>query len=190
MQTGIESNRIDSSDLISSHLISSHLIFPSELGYELYVPAEQAVSVFDSLAAAAEGKEEEFGFRLAGLRALGSLRMEKAYRDYGHDVDNTDNVVEAGLAFTCDMKKEGGFVGKDAVIAYRASLKREEEEEEEEEEEDGKKTKKTKKNKKKKNKRAPGRRLVQVLVDNSSSPDVLLHHGEVVLRNGVAVSGE
>ena len=40
-----------------------------------------------------------------GLKALGSLRMEKAYRDFGHDVDNTDTLVEAGLAFTADFDK-------------------------------------------------------------------------------------
>ncbi len=32
-----------------------------------------------------------------GLKALASLRMEKGYRDYGHDIDNTDTVLEAGL---------------------------------------------------------------------------------------------
>src|SRR6185503_14505913 len=50
-------------------------------------------------------------------KALASLRMEKAYRDYGHDIDNTDTVLEAGLGFAVDLKKPGGFVGKDAVVA-------------------------------------------------------------------------
>jgi glycine cleavage system aminomethyltransferase T len=42
--------------------------------------------------------------------------MEKAYRDYAHDVDNTDSVLEAGLGFTCDFNKPDGFVGKEAVL--------------------------------------------------------------------------
>ena len=46
--------------------------------------------------------------------------MEKAYRDYGHDIDNTDTVLEAGLGFAVDMKKPGGFLGKDAVLAQKA----------------------------------------------------------------------
>jgi glycine cleavage system aminomethyltransferase T len=56
----------------------------------------------------------------AGLRALGSLRMEKGYRDYGHDMDNTDTLLEVGLGFTCDMDKPGGFVGQEIVAAQRA----------------------------------------------------------------------
>ena len=48
---------------------------------------------------------QKHGLRLAGLKALGSLRLEKGYRDFGHDVDNTDTIIEAGLAFTCDFDK-------------------------------------------------------------------------------------
>jgi 4-methylaminobutanoate oxidase (formaldehyde-forming) len=47
--------------------------------------------------------------------------MEKGYRDYGHDIDNTDSVLEAGLGFAVDLKKEGGFLGKDAIVAQKAA---------------------------------------------------------------------
>jgi glycine cleavage system aminomethyltransferase T len=47
--------------------------------------------------------------------------MEKAYRDMGHDIDNTDTVLEAGLGFAVDLKKPGGFLGKDAVLAQKAA---------------------------------------------------------------------
>jgi 4-methylaminobutanoate oxidase (formaldehyde-forming) len=47
--------------------------------------------------------------------------MEKAYRDYGHDIDNTDDVLEAGLGFAVDLDKPGGFIGRDAVAARRAA---------------------------------------------------------------------
>ena len=43
--------------------------------------------------------------------------MEKGYRDYGHDIDNTDSVLEAGLGFAVDLEKPGGFIGRDAVLA-------------------------------------------------------------------------
>ena len=46
--------------------------------------------------------------------------MEKGYRDYGHDIDNTDSVLEAGLGFAVDLKKENGFLGKEAVLAKKA----------------------------------------------------------------------
>ncbi len=55
------------------------------------------------------------GLRHAGLKALSSLRMEKGYRDYGHDIDNTDSVLEAGLGFAVALDKPGGFIGRDAV---------------------------------------------------------------------------
>jgi 4-methylaminobutanoate oxidase (formaldehyde-forming) len=86
------------------------------LGYELYIPAEQATHVYDRLVEA--GKD--LGLVHAGLKALASLRLEKAYRDYGHDLDNTDGPYEAGLGFALDLNKPGGFIGKEAVLANKA----------------------------------------------------------------------
>jgi 4-methylaminobutanoate oxidase (formaldehyde-forming) len=54
-----------------------------------------------------------------GLKALSSLRMEKGYRDYGHDLDNTDSLLESGLGFTCDYTKEKGFIGQEKVMAQK-----------------------------------------------------------------------
>ena len=47
--------------------------------------------------------------------------MEKGYRDYGHDIDNTDSVLEAGLGFAVALDKPGGFIGRDAVVAQKAA---------------------------------------------------------------------
>ncbi len=88
-----------------------------ELGYELYIPAEQAVHVYDEVVKAGAA----FGLRHAGLKALASLRMEKGYRDYGHDIDNTDNCFETGLGFCVDLKKPGGFIGREAAVAQKAA---------------------------------------------------------------------
>jgi len=93
------------------------ITYLGELGYELHIPAEQAASVYDRLVAAGE----PLGLRHAGLKALASLRMEKAYRDYGHDIDNTDSVLEAGLGFAVALDKPGGFIGRDAVLARKAA---------------------------------------------------------------------
>src|ERR1035438_9422803 len=73
-------------------------------------PPEQAVHVYARLISAGQS----LGLRHAGLKALASLRMEKGYRDYGHDIDNTDSVLEAGLGFAVGLKKPGGFIGKAA----------------------------------------------------------------------------
>jgi glycine cleavage system aminomethyltransferase T/glycine/D-amino acid oxidase-like deaminating enzyme len=99
-----------------ARVLCLRITYLGELGYELYVPAEQAVHVYDRIVAAGAGH----GLRHAGLKALASLRMEKGYRDYGHDIDNTDHVLEAGLGFAVALDKEH-FIGRDAVLARRAA---------------------------------------------------------------------
>ncbi len=104
-------------DIGLARVLCIRITYVGELGYELHIPAEQAVHVYDRLVAAGSA----LGLRHAGLKALGSLRLEKAYRDYGHDIDNTDTVLEAGLGFAVAVDKPGGFVGRDAVAAQRAA---------------------------------------------------------------------
>ncbi|MFQ5968597.1 MAG: FAD-dependent oxidoreductase, partial [Acidimicrobiia bacterium] len=102
-------------DIGFARVLCIRITYLGELGYELYVPAEQATHVYERLVEAGQ----TVGLRHAGLRALGSLRMEKAYRDYGHDIDNTDHVLEAGLGFAVDLDKPGGFIGREAVLAKK-----------------------------------------------------------------------
>ncbi|HTF08205.1 MAG TPA: FAD-dependent oxidoreductase [Asanoa sp.] len=104
-------------DLGFARVLCVRITYLGELGYELYIPAEQAIHVYDRLTAAGAA----VGLRHAGLKALSSLRMEKGYRDYGHDIDNTDSVLEAGLGFAVALDKPGGFVGRDAVLARKAA---------------------------------------------------------------------
>ena len=100
-----------------ARVLCIRITYLGELGYELYVPTEQAVHVYDRIAEAGAA----FGLRHAGLKALASLRMEKGYRDYGHDIDNTDSVLEAGLGFAVALDKPGGFLGREAVLAKKAA---------------------------------------------------------------------
>ncbi len=102
-------------DIGFARALCVRITYLGELGYELYIPSEQAAHVYDRIVAAGE----HVGMRHAGLKALASLRMEKGYRDYGHDIDNTDSVLEAGLGFAVDLKKPD-FVGKAAVLAKKA----------------------------------------------------------------------
>jgi 4-methylaminobutanoate oxidase (formaldehyde-forming) len=104
-------------DVGFARVLCVRITYLGELGYELYVPAEQAVHVYERVVAAGRAHD----LRHAGLKALASLRMEKGYRDYGHDIDNTDDVLEAGLGFAVALDKPGGFVGRDAVRALRAA---------------------------------------------------------------------
>ena len=79
------------------------------------MPADAAVHVYDTLTAAGE----PFGLRHAGYYALNSLRMEKGYRSWGHDIGWDDTPVEAGLGFAVSWDKPSGFIGQDAVALRR-----------------------------------------------------------------------
>ena len=103
-------------DIGFARALCIRITYLGELGYELYIPTDQATHVYDRLVDAGRAVE----LRHAGLKALASLRMEKGYRDYGHDIDNTDSVLEAGLGFAVDLDKPGGFIGRDAVVAKKA----------------------------------------------------------------------
>jgi 4-methylaminobutanoate oxidase (formaldehyde-forming) len=136
-------------DIGLARVMCVRITYLGELGYELNIPSEQATHVYDLIVE----KGREFGLRHAGLKALASLRMEKAYRDYGHDIDNTDDPYETGLGFAVNLNKQCDFIGKQECIRKKAD--------------------------------APySKRLVQVLVKD---PEPLMYHGEVVLRDGVAV---
>ncbi|MBF7729151.1 FAD-dependent oxidoreductase [Pseudomonas sp. N040] len=92
------------------------ITYMGELGYELYIPTEYSHTVYDALldGCAAQGVELVHG----GLMALDSLRLEKGYRDFGVDIDNTDTPLEAGLGFVVDFAK-GDFIGRDVLLAQK-----------------------------------------------------------------------
>ncbi len=104
-------------DIGFAQVLCIRITYVGELGYELFIPSEQAVHVYEYLAEAGL----PFSLTHAGLKALSSLRIEKGYRDYGHDLDNTDNPLEVGLGFCADLDKPEGFLGRDAVLAARAA---------------------------------------------------------------------
>jgi 4-methylaminobutanoate oxidase (formaldehyde-forming) len=91
------------------------ITYVGELGWELYVPTEFTLHVFDALVEVGE----TVGLKHAGFQALNTLRIEKAYRDYGHDIDNTDTPLEVGLGFFVDFDKPGGFIGREALLRQK-----------------------------------------------------------------------
>ncbi len=93
---------------------ATRITYVGELGWELYVPTEFAPDVFDRLLAAGA----PHGLRLAGYHALNSLRLEKAYRHWGHDIDTATTPLEAGLGFTIAWDKPD-FVGRAALLGQQ-----------------------------------------------------------------------
>ena len=98
--------------LARAHRIS----YVGELGWELYVSADQAAHVFETLVEAGA----DHGLKLVGLHAMDSCRIEKGFRHWGHDITDEDHVVDAGLGFAVKTKAKDAFVGRDAVLQRRA----------------------------------------------------------------------
>ncbi len=94
---------------------ASRITYVGELGWELYVPTEFLAGVYDAIIAAGA----EFGLKHAGYHALNSLRMEKAYRHWGHDITDEDTPLEAGLGFAVKLDKPGGFIGREALLRQK-----------------------------------------------------------------------
>jgi len=96
---------------------ASRITYVGELGWELYVPTEFLQGVYDELV----GAGAAFGLVHAGYHALNSLRIEKAYRHWGHDITDEDTPLEAGLGFAVKFDKAGGFIGREALLRQRDS---------------------------------------------------------------------
>ncbi|WP_203232237.1 GcvT family protein [Gemmobacter caeruleus] len=98
---------------IGMGLARAHRVtYVGELGWELYVSADQAAHVFEALL------EAEPELKLCGIHALDSCRIEKGYRHWGDDITDEDHVLEAGLGFAVRAAKEG-FIGREAVLRKR-----------------------------------------------------------------------
>jgi len=102
-------------DLGYAVVLAIRVTYVGELGWELHVPAEFALHVYDTLMEAGT----DLGYQNVGMGALNSLRVEKAYRDFGVDIDTTDTPLDAGLGFTLAWDKPGGFIGREALLAQR-----------------------------------------------------------------------
>ncbi len=88
--------------------------YVGELGWELYISSDMAAHAFEVLAEAGE----DVDLKLCGMHMMDSLRIEKAFRHFGHDITEEDHVVEAGLGFAVKTDKPD-FIGRDAVLQKR-----------------------------------------------------------------------
>jgi 4-methylaminobutanoate oxidase (formaldehyde-forming) len=98
---------------------ATRLTYVGELGWELYVPVDQGLELWEKIIAA--GKSN--GIKPCGYRAIESLRLEKGYRAWAGEINTETNPFEAGLGFAVSLKKEN-FHGKAAAVAAQANLTR------------------------------------------------------------------
>ena len=89
--------------------------YVGELGWELHLATECVVPVFDQLMEAGA----DLGVRLCGIHAMDSLRCEKGYRHWGHDITQADTPLEAGLGFAVSFRKDAAFIGREALERQR-----------------------------------------------------------------------
>jgi aminomethyltransferase len=88
--------------------------YTGERGFELYIPVDAALQVWDRLWEAGAGA----GLLPIGLGARDTLRLEMRYCLYGNDIDETTSPLEAGLGWTVKLEKPA-FVGRDALLAQK-----------------------------------------------------------------------
>ncbi|MBC8194591.1 MAG: GcvT family protein [Actinobacteria bacterium] len=102
-------------DLGYARVTAVRRTYMGELGWELYIPTEFSLGVFDKIWAAGQ----PVGLVPAGMHAMNSLRMEKAYRHWGDDIADEDTPLEAGLSWGITWDKPGGFIGRVALLSQK-----------------------------------------------------------------------
>ncbi|WP_148573466.1 GcvT family protein [Nocardioides caldifontis] len=98
-------------DLGLTYVRATRVTYVGELGWELLIPAESAGHIWNTL----QDAGDPYGLRPVGYHAMNSLRLEKGYRSWGHDISSCDDPIGAGLSFTVKWDKPGGFVGREAL---------------------------------------------------------------------------
>jgi len=89
--------------------------YTGEDGFEIMLPTQAAAFFWEAL--------NKAGVKPIGLGARDTLRLEAGMNLYGHDMDESINPLEAGLAWTVDLKSERDFIGKAALLAQPPTRK-------------------------------------------------------------------
>jgi 4-methylaminobutanoate oxidase (formaldehyde-forming) len=95
-------------------VLALRVTYVGELGWELHMPTEVAVTVYEAIMATGQVTN-------AGYRAIETLRLEKGYRAWGSDIGPDHTPVEAGLAWAVKIKSGLPFLGRDAIAAQLAN---------------------------------------------------------------------
>ncbi|MEM7534430.1 MAG: FAD-dependent oxidoreductase [Chloroflexota bacterium] len=101
-------------EVASAHARATRLTFVGELGWELLIPTEFTLHIYDALVDVGKA----FDLKHCGYHAMNSLRLEKAYRHWGHDISDEETPLEAGLGFAVKFKK-GDFLGRDVLLQQK-----------------------------------------------------------------------
>ncbi len=108
--------RIRQISVAGAPVLALRVTYVGELGWELHIPTEFAVTVHEALMAAGQ----PFGIINAGYRAIESLRLEKGYRAWGAEIGPDHSPLVAGLGWAVKLKSAREFQGRTALEAQRA----------------------------------------------------------------------
>jgi len=90
---------------------AQRLSYVGELGFEFYIKMNEAREIYNLIVE----KGREFNLSNCGMFAMDTMRMEKGYLHWGHDISPEENPYEAGLGFAVSLNKEQDFIGKNAL---------------------------------------------------------------------------
>ena len=94
---------------------TQRLSYVGELGFELYIKMNEAREIYNLIVE----KGKEFNLSNCGMYAMDTMRMEKGYLHWGHDITPEENQYEAGLRFAISYKKNVDFIGKEALLKIK-----------------------------------------------------------------------
>lgn len=100
-------------------VLAMRVTYVGELGWELHVPSEYALHLYEALWDA----DQDLGVANAGYRALDTLRLEKGYRYWSSELSPDTNPYEVGLGFAVALEK-GEFIGRAALQKAKGAVKR------------------------------------------------------------------
>lgn len=110
---GFPFGRMKRITLANAPVLALRITYVGELGWELHIPVDFALSVYDALMEAGQ----RHGIANAGYRAIESLRLEKGYRAWGADIGPDHSPLVAGLGWAVKLKSNMAFRGRDALEA-------------------------------------------------------------------------
>ena len=115
---GFPFGRVKRITVAGAPVLALRVTYVGELGWELHIPVEFALSVYDALMAAGQ----RHGIANAGYRAIESLRLEKGYRSWGAEIGPDHSPLVAGLAWAVKLKSDTPFQGR-AALEVQATRK-------------------------------------------------------------------
>ena len=110
---GFPFGRVRRITVAGAPVLALRVTYVGELGFELHIPVEFALSVYDALMEAGQ----PHGIANAGYRAIESLRLEKGYRAWGADIGPDHSPLVAGLGWAVKLKSGTPFQGRAALEA-------------------------------------------------------------------------